>query len=96
MSRTRAYVSTGRRESLPEPVIEALARGRVAPTKGRSREAFPESHIEVAEEQAPPEFGAPLFQDTLLRMLICVLENLSQGTPYGAYTSVKAHTPGQQ
>ncbi|WMV08718.1 hypothetical protein MTR67_002103 [Solanum verrucosum] len=91
MSRSRASISSGRWNAVPESVIEtlvrdigrALARGRArgvapgighsrgaAPAKGRAREASPEPQFEVVEDQFPPEFGAPLFQETLLRLLV--------------------------
>ncbi|KAH0773280.1 hypothetical protein KY290_010417 [Solanum tuberosum] len=44
------------------------ARGE-APTRGRAKEASPEPYVEAAEDQVPPEFGDPLFQETLLSTL---------------------------
>ncbi|WMV46878.1 hypothetical protein MTR67_040263 [Solanum verrucosum] len=83
MPRTRASVSSGKREAVPEPVVEAPAK----------------IEVEVVEDRVPLEFGAPLFQETLLRML-GVLEKLSHGnatcTPHGAQTRVGELTPGQQ
>ncbi|WMV09705.1 hypothetical protein MTR67_003090 [Solanum verrucosum] len=46
-------------------------------------EIGPELKAEVAEDHVPPEFEAPLFQETFLRML-CALENLSQGSVLGS------------
>ncbi|WMV18339.1 hypothetical protein MTR67_011724 [Solanum verrucosum] len=55
---------------------EAPARGHThgaAPVRGRAREASPKPFVEVAEDQVPPEFGYPLFQETLFRMLgVCL------------------------
>ncbi|KAH0685542.1 hypothetical protein KY284_016095 [Solanum tuberosum] len=50
----------------------APARGHThgaAPVRGRAREASPKPYVEVAEDQVPPEFGYPLFQETFCRML---------------------------
>ncbi|KAH0685713.1 hypothetical protein KY285_016277 [Solanum tuberosum] len=76
--------------------VRGLAHGAV-PARGKAREASPEPPVEIGEDQVPPKFGAPLFYETLL-MMLCVLQNLSQGsatsTPHGAQTRVGAQTSG--
>ncbi|KAH0709281.1 hypothetical protein KY284_010708 [Solanum tuberosum] len=93
MLRTRASVSSGRGEAFPELVVENLARGRGRTrASGRARGITP---VKGHAHGVPPEFGAPLFQETLLRML-GVLENLSQDsaidTPQGAQMRVWSQT----
>ncbi|KAH0689180.1 hypothetical protein KY289_016538 [Solanum tuberosum] len=85
MSRTRAYISGGYGEAVPEVVVHAPARtparGRsrkATPARGRGREASLEPYVDVNKDQVPSEFGAPLFQETLLR-IFGVLRNLSLG-----------------
>ncbi|KAH0700928.1 hypothetical protein KY284_015143 [Solanum tuberosum] len=120
MLRIRAFVSKGKREVVPETLVEtqtrarsrAKVRGRVrgveqtrgrargaAPIRGRSREVSPKPQVKVAEDQVSPGFGAPLFEETLLRMLE-VLENFPQagvaGTPHGSQTGFGEQITGQQ
>ncbi|WMV42039.1 hypothetical protein MTR67_035424, partial [Solanum verrucosum] len=76
-------LETGRGRSRARGLVRGVvpvrghARGPV-PSICRARKASSEPHVEVVEDQIPPKFGAPLFQETLLRML-GVLENFSQG-----------------
>ena len=79
MVRTRTNVTGGRREALPEAVVEAPARGRGrSQARGRAREVSTEPQIDGREDKVSPDpVVTPLLQDTLLRVL-SVLEGFSQ------------------
>ncbi|KAH0698845.1 hypothetical protein KY284_013060 [Solanum tuberosum] len=100
MSRTKASVSSDKGEAIPEPVVEAPAKGRgrdqlgghariVAPNRGCARGSAPTT-CRAREASLEP-------QETLLRML-GVIENLFLGgapvTPQSAQTRVGYQTPG--
>ncbi|WMV38209.1 hypothetical protein MTR67_031594 [Solanum verrucosum] len=73
--------------------VRVLSHG-AALAGGRAREIILEPHVEVFEDQVPPEYTSPLFQDSLLRML-GVPESFSQRLRLGVEPKVNQEWMGE-